>query len=308
MDPSHPSDPSDPSDPSQPLRDLKPAKPFFAGIDSDGCVFDSMEVKQKECFAPMFIKHFHLQAAGRYARETWEFVNLYSKSRGCNRFHALTLSLNLLRQRPEIRARRVAVPDATSLADWTARESRPSNDTLAAEIQAGNKALEPVLEWSRAVNAAIEDIVHGVPPFPLVRECLEMLTVQADLIVVSQTPGAALRREWAENKIDPYPKLIAGQEMGTKTEHLKFAAAGKYPPENILMIGDAPGDLKAAKANGVLFYPIVPHHEEQSWQHLLQEGLPRFFAGRFAGEFENRLAGEFEASLPAAPPWTTRPV
>jgi hypothetical protein len=36
--------------------------------------------------------------------------------------------------------------------------------------------------------------------------------------------------------------------------------------------------------------------------------LPRFFAGRFAGEFENRLAAEFEASLPAAPPWTTRQV
>ncbi len=163
------------------------------------------------------------------------------------------------------------------------------------------------MQWSNAVNAAIEDIVHGVPPFPLVRECLEKLAAQADAIVVSQTPGAALRREWAEHKIDPYVKLIAGQEMGTKSEHLKFAAAGKYPPENILMIGDAPGDLKAAKDNGALFFPIVPQHEEQSWQHLLQEGLPRFFAGRFAGEFENRLAGEFEASLPAAPPWTTRP-
>lgn len=295
-------------DAARPLRDFKPAKKFFIGIDSDGCVFDSMEIKQKECFAPMFIKHFHLQAASKYARQTWEFVNLYSKSRGCNRFHALSLSLNLLRERAEVRARGVAVAETKNVDEWTARETRLGNDALAAEVKAGNKALEPVLEWSRAVNAAIADIVHGIPPFPLVRDCLDKLTAQADAMVISQTPGEALRREWAEHNIDRYVKLIAGQEMGTKTEHLKFAAAGKYPPENILMIGDAPGDLKAAKSNGVLFYPIVPHHEEQSWQYLLQEGLPRFFAGGFSGEFENRLAGEFEASLPAAPPWITRPL
>jgi phosphoglycolate phosphatase-like HAD superfamily hydrolase len=296
------------TDPGRPLRDFQPAKKFFIGIDSDGCVFDSMEIKHKECFAPMFIKHFHLQAASKYARQTWEFVNLYSKSRGCNRFHALSLSLKLLRERAEVLARGVAVTDSESVEEWTARETRLGNDTLAAEVKAGNKALAPVLAWSRAVNAAIEDMVHGVPPFPLVRECLDKLTARADAMVISQTPGEALRREWAEHKIDSHVKLIAGQEMGTKTEHLQIAAAGKYPPENILMIGDAPGDLKAAKGNGVLFYPIVPHHEEQSWQYLLEEGLPRFFAGKFAGEFENRLALEFEASLPSDPPWISRPV
>jgi hypothetical protein len=34
----------------------------------------------------MFIKHFHLQAESKYAREVWDFVNLYSKTRGANRF------------------------------------------------------------------------------------------------------------------------------------------------------------------------------------------------------------------------------
>ena len=67
------------------LRKFKPTQEFFIGIDSDGCVFDSMEIKHKECFAPMFIKHFSLQAVSKYAREVWEFVNLYSKTRGCNR-------------------------------------------------------------------------------------------------------------------------------------------------------------------------------------------------------------------------------
>jgi len=293
-------------DNSQLLWDFKPAKKFFVGLDSDGCIFDSMEIKHKECFAPMFIKHFHLQAASKYAREAWEFVNLYSKSRGCNRFPALTQSLKLLRERPEVLARGVAITDTKALEAWIEREPRMSNGTLAAEIKGGNSDLAATLEWSNAVNASIEDIVHGVPPFPKVRECLEKIAGQADAMVISQTPAAALGREWAEHKIDSYIKLIAGQEVGTKSDQLKLATGGKYSPENILMVGDAPGDLKAAKSVGALFYPIVPQHEEKSWQYLLDEGLPRYFEGGFAGEFEKRLVGEFEASLPANPPWKAR--
>ncbi|HBV32845.1 MAG TPA: haloacid dehalogenase, partial [Verrucomicrobiales bacterium] len=85
------------SDPAQVLRDFQPKHDFFIGIDSDGCVFDSMEIKHKECFAPMFVKHHNLQAVSKYAREVWDFVNLYSKTRGANRFPALTRALNLLR-------------------------------------------------------------------------------------------------------------------------------------------------------------------------------------------------------------------
>src|SRR3954471_8907628 len=100
------------SDPAQSLRDFKPAKEFFVGIDSDGCIFDSMEIKHKECFTPMFIKHFHLQAVSKYAREVWEFVNLYSKDRGANRFPALVKAIKLLRERPQVIARKVQVPSA----------------------------------------------------------------------------------------------------------------------------------------------------------------------------------------------------
>lgn len=294
-------------DPARPLRDFQPEKEFFIGIDSDGCVFDSMEVKQKECFVPMFIKHFHLQAASKYARQTWEFVNLYSKTRGCNRFHALSASLNLLRRRPEVMARRVAVADTRALDEWIARENKLSNEPLAAEIKSGNAALAPMLEWSKAVNAAIAGLVHGVPPFPLARECLEEMRRRADTMVISQTTGEALRREWGENSIDSCVRLIAGQEIGSKAEQLQFAAAGKYPREKILMIGDAPGDYKAAKANQALFFPVVPGREEQSWQRLLEEGLGRFFGATFAGGYEKELFEEFDASLPATPPWEKAP-
>ena len=291
------------ADHAQPLSDFQPKAKFFIGIDSDGCVFDTMEIKHKECFAPMFIKHFHLQSASKYAREAWEFVNLYSQSRGCNRFHAVASSLQLLQRRPEVLARQTKIFNPKLIEQWTKRESKLSEGTLTSEIKNGRTKLAPVLDWSRAVNTAIADIVEGVPPFPLVRECLDKMASRADVMVISQTPGEALHREWAEHDIDKHVRLIAGQEMGSKTEHLKLAAAGKYPPENILMIGDAPGDYKAAKANHALFFPIVPHEEEASWKELFDHGLERFFAGKFAGNYEHKVFEEFHASLPETPPW-----
>lgn len=291
------------SDPAQILRDFRPTKEFFIGIDSDGCIFDSMEIKHKECFAPMFIKHFELQAVSKYAREVWEFVNLYSKTRGANRFPALSRALNLLRKRPEVIARKVSVPDTKALDEWIARESKLGNATLAAEVKNGNKGLEQIKRWSDAVNAAIEDIVKGVPPFPLVRESLQKLAGKADAMCISQTPAEALKREWAEHSIDRLVAIIAGQEMGTKTDHLRLAAKDKYAANRILMVGDAPGDFKAAKSNGALFFPIIPGHEEASWERFYREGIDRFFAGTYGGDYEAKLVNEFEACLPENPPW-----
>ncbi len=114
------------SDP-QILKDLKPTNEFFIGIDSDGCVFDTMELKHKECFTPMFIKHFRLQTASKYAREVWDFVNLYSKSRGVNRFPAVVRALNLLRERKEVIARKVACP--TRRRSKTGSPAKPGSAT-----------------------------------------------------------------------------------------------------------------------------------------------------------------------------------
>jgi phosphoglycolate phosphatase-like HAD superfamily hydrolase len=291
------------SDPAQVLRDFKPTKEFFVGIDSDGCIFDSMEIKHKECFTPMFIKHFSLQPVSKYAREVWEFVNLYSKTRGANRFPALVRSLHLLRDRSQVNARGVRIAETRAIEEWIGRETKLGNATLAAEVKNGNKDLEQVKRWSDAVNAQIEDIVHGVPPFPLVVECLKRVNEKADAMCISQTPADALKREWAAANIDSYVKIIAGQEMGTKTEHLRFAAKDKYAPYRIMMIGDAPGDFKAAKSNGALFFPINPGGEEESWKRLHNEGLDQFFNGTYAGEYEAKLVREFDACLPEHPHW-----
>jgi len=291
------------SDPAQALKDFQPSHNFFIGIDSDGCVFDSMEIKHKECFAPMFIKHFGLQPASKYAREVWEFVNLYSKTRGCNRFHAVIRALELMRNRRETQARNLAVPSFPELEEWMKRESKLGNATLYAEVDGGNEALIPIRGWSDAVNTQVENIAHGVPPFPLVDECLEMMNTQADCMVISQTPVEALEREWAEHGINHHVRLIAGQELGTKKEHLEFATSGKYKPENVLMIGDAPGDHQAAMAHGALFFPVNPGEEEASWKQLQDEGLNRFFNGTYSGDYQRKLLDKFEACLPEVPPW-----
>lgn len=294
-------------DPTQALKDFQAEKDYFIGIDSDGCAFDSMEIKQKECFIPNTCKYFGLQAVSKYAREAGEFVNLYSKWRGQNRFHALVMVMDLLAEREEVVARKVEIPRLPALREWLAKETKLGNPALAAAIQSTSgetaRELQLVLDWSLAVNAAVADLVHGLPPFPFVRESLLKAGLQADLMVVSATPAEALQKEWAEHGLDQLVRLIAGQEMGTKTEHLKLATGGKYAVSKVLMVGDAFGDLKAARANQALFYPILPGNEEDSWKRFYQEAMDRFFEGTYAGDYENHLIEEFQQSLPEAPPW-----
>ncbi|MHC5538766.1 HAD family hydrolase [Singulisphaera rosea] len=295
-----------PADPQSPLRDFRQTQEFFIGIDSDGCAFDSMEVKHKECFIPCMVQYFGLAAISKFARESWEFVNLYSQWRGVNRFPALTTSLDVLARRPEVARRGFKIPEVAGLRSWIARESKLANGTLKAEVAAtGDPDLTLTLAWSEAVNRMVGEVVRNVPPFPFVREALESMAVNADVMVVSATPAEALEREWKEHDLDRHVALIAGQEMGSKKEHLALATGGRYEPSKVLMIGDAPGDRKAAEANGVLFYPIDPGFEDESWRRFYEEALPRFYAGTYAGDYMAEQVARFEALLPERPPWKT---
>ena len=286
------------------MKSLPKNNEFFIGFDSDGCVFDSMEVKHKECFCPAFIKHYNMQSASKYAREIWDFVNLYSKTRGCNRFWAIYHSMKFIAQRPEILARGCKPVDTTELEKWMANESKLGNPALEAYLEKVDSAeLRQALAWSKEVNARVADMVHGVPPLPGVKEVLASASKKADLIVVSQTPLEALEREWAENGMIQYVNLICGQEHGTKAEHIKYSTEGKYAADCVLMVGDAPGDYKAAAKNNALFFPIVPGREEASWAELLNNGLNKFFNKEFAGAYQQQLLDEFDASLPEKPNW-----
>ena len=179
-----------------------------------------------------------------------------------------------------------------------------SDDSLTQRVrETGDAELAKALEWSKSVNAPIADMVHGVPAFPSVRESLELICQHADTIVVSQTPVEALVREWQEHRIDGYVKVIAGQELGTKTEHLRLASEGKYADDHKLMIGDAPGDLKAARAKSAFFFPVYPGHEEESWERFYKEGFNRFIQGDCGGAYEAELIADFERALPDTRPW-----
>ncbi|HVR72929.1 MAG TPA: HAD hydrolase-like protein [Planctomycetota bacterium] len=286
------------------LRGFKAAHPYFVGIDSDGCAFDTMELKHKECFIPNTIKHYGLQAASKYAREAAEFVNLYSEWRGVNRFPALTMTLDLLEERPEAMRRGIHRKPTTALQRFIDSGKPLGNPSLKAEVEATrDPELELALRWSEAVNRDIADMVHGVPPFPRVRECLEKFSKFADQMCVSATPVEALTAEWKEHDIARYVRLIAGQEVASKKDAIKAAMDAGYDKKKVLMIGDAPGDMKAAQVNGALFYPIVPGDEEASWERLHDEALAKFHEGSYAGDYERGLVAAFLQKLPSTPPW-----
>lgn len=286
------------------LINFKPKKNTFVGIDSDGCVFPTMEIKQKQCFHKLIISCWGLEDIAKYVRESAEFVNLYSKYRGQNRFPCLLLSLNLLRDHPKAKAVGTPLPDLTSLQQFIDSGVPLSNTELEKAVAATNDpVLAQVLAWSLAVNEEIARTVKGIPPFKWVKESLDFVRQTSDMICVSQTPTEALVREWEENNLMEYVSIIAGQELGTKAEHLQMASGNRYPADKVLMIGDAPGDYAAAEAVKACFYPINPGAEEDSWERFYKEAYNKFLSGNFKGGYEDKLVADFHDLLPGTPPW-----
>ena len=296
------------------LKNFSQKKEFLMAIDSDGCVFDSMNPKQIIAFHPKIMEFYELWGIESYLREVAEFVNLFSRTRGCNRFIALQHIYRFLRGRPEAREvmieQGIRLPETTALDAYVEayKDISLGNPTLEEYVQKKAKSslessLSKLLAWSKAVNLAIANKIKNIPPFDYIRESLSLASQNADLVVVSQTPYEALGREWRQHNLDSYITAIAGQEMGKKEEHIRIAAQKRYPSDKILMIGDAPGDKKAADANGALFYPIIPGRETESWKKLAKEALLKFFGGTFAGDYQEAIIAEFDQALPSKPPW-----
>ncbi|MBP8604824.1 MAG: HAD hydrolase-like protein [Phycisphaerae bacterium] len=300
------------ANPAQALIDMKPTRPFLVAIDSDGCAFDTMGIKHRECFCPMLIAYFGLQPVAQAARECKDFADLFSKTRGANR-HKTTIRIlqELLPTHPMVKERGFAVPQFPHYAAWVNNpKSLLSNEGLKKAIdetqnEEAKKELQTALTWSKRVNELVAEIVKNIPPFPYVRECLEKIYPAADIIVCSATPTEALHREWAEHNLARYAKVIAGQEMGSKAEHLSIMRQ-KYAPDKILMVGDALGDQQAAEKNGVLFYAINPGHEPASWKRFYDEAFDKFVLGTYTGDYERRIKIEFDGYLPQLPPWLSK--
>ena len=297
-------------DPTQALRGFQPRHEFFIGIDSDGCAFDTLGVKQRECFCPWMIGCFGLQPVAQAARECMDFAALFSRTRGANR-HKTTKRViaDLLPTHPMVVQYGFTIPDFPHYFRWVDDpQSVLSNAGLEQAIErasdpAVREELEMALQWSRRAEWAIGQIVRGLPPFPHVRASLKKMATRADVIVVSSASLEALEREWAEHDVAQYVSVIAGQEMGHKIDQLKRATEGKYDQARLLMMGDAPGDREAAKANGALFYPILPGNEAASWERFHDEAFDKFMDGAYAGDYEAERIAEFDSYFTQTPPW-----
>ena len=289
---------------NQEMVEFKPRKDFFVGIDSDGCVFDAMEIKHKECFIPNTVNAWRLQTVSRYAREVHEFVNLYSKWRGLNRWKNIVRTMDMLRDHPEVKRRGFEVMQLDGIRGFVESGNKLSDAGLFAYMKDHHEPdLQIGVQWSSDVNAAIERIVHGLMPFTPVKPSFLALAQEADLACVSATRNVDLAREWTYAGILDDVDLLCGQEVGSKEHILKLTASGKYPENHMLMMGDAPGDMAAAHAAGALFFPINPGHETDSWERFYQEGYKKFLDGTYAGAYEAELIREFESLLPDIPPW-----
>jgi phosphoglycolate phosphatase-like HAD superfamily hydrolase len=286
------------------LRALPQGHDSFVGIDSDGCVFGTMGAKQKDHFHPLIIKHWGLDRCEKELRACAEFVNLRSKNRGTNRFPALLKTFDLFNAYPGVRETGVPLPKTEALRAYVHSDLPLGNPSLKAEVaRTHDPELTRLLDWSLAINEDIDRRMKPVPPFRWALKALDLIRTHSDAIVVSQTPEEALIKEWNLHGITDRVALIAGQELGTKAEHIRLATGGRYAADRVLMLGDAPGDCRAAREAGALFYPIMPEDEESSWEKFCTEAYAKFLGGSYAGPYEQALIGAFDASLPEVPPW-----
>lgn len=309
---------------------------FFLGIDSDGCVFDTMESKHRNAFVPALVGVYELEHIAGLVEEVWCFVNLYSRDRGINRFSGLIKTLEALQRHPVLKrfpgVLSAILPDLRPLKAWAEQGNPLSNEGLAAEIEklrlasldAGPRLcheiddaiaeLKRCLLWSQRVNELAREHVGSAEAFGNAYNFLRMIRPEgaaraehgqlreSSVVVLSQSPAMLLESQWNNAGFARYIDRIHGQEDGDKAAVLRsYIQAGFCG--NMLMIGDAPGDLEAALKVGAWFFPIVPHHEAESWSRLAYEGWPLFAAGCYNREYQTKLIDEFFATLPATAPW-----
>lgn len=275
---------------------------FLIGIDSDGCVFDTMEVKQKQFFHPRIISHWGLEAMAKEVCDLADYVNLRSIYRGSNRFVALNRTFELVQQTKAFTRSNTELPWLDPLAKWVSSDPNLYHETLKVAAKKDPR-LQSVLEWSLAVNRDIEENMGPVPSFEGVKEALCQLRERADLAVVSLSPHHALQSEWGGVGLDKLVDGIAGLDVGGKPLQLRLAMKQSgVPPERVILLGDAPGDQRTAQECGVGFYPILPGKESESWQQFVEKDADLFFKGTYRDQREAELIQNYQELLSEDPP------
>ncbi|WP_074041579.1 HAD family hydrolase [Kiritimatiella glycovorans] len=280
-----------------PLSTFRRCHDTLVGIDSDGCVFDTVAHKQHVYVQPLIIEYWGLEAAADRVRELADHINLHSTHRGGNRIANLLHLFLAMREDREIRRSGATLPPVDALRAFIEAGHPLNNEALEREARrSGDHELQKVLDWSREVTRRMAEEMEPLPPFEHAAEALRLIAERSDAVVISRTTEDALVREWTASGLHGHVDAIAGQERGEKADILRQADRD-YAPGHVLVLGDAPGDLRAARETGALFFPILPGREAESWRRFIDEGYERYLNGTFAGEYERAWIEDFRSQL-----------
>lgn len=259
---------------------------YLVCVDSDGCAMDTMNSKHEQCFGPVMISMWGLTNQKEAVQKEWNRVNLFSETRGMNRFLALEVVLrNIGMTEP--------AEDFAVFQKWLKETKELSQASLKTWMESHeSETCKKALDWSRQVNEKISRMPkEGNKAFEGVRQVLARIHEAADVCIVSSANRGAVEEEWIREGLIDYVDVLMTQENGSKKDCIKVMLERGYKPEHVLMVGDAPGDLEAARFNGVSFYPILAGRESISWEKLYAEALVPLMNGSFGdgAELEERF-------------------
>ena len=275
------------------LSEFKKTKDFLVCVDSDGCAMDTMDIKHIRCFGPCMIEVWQLQKWEEKILKRWNEINLYTITRGINRFKGLSMALS------EINEQYQAIDGIDDLFYWSENADELSNDALKKEIEKHpqKKIFKLALKWSEMVNNAIKKLPESeIKPFPLVKEALKLAHEKADIAIVSSANLGAVLDEWEKHGLLEHTDIVLTQNVGSKAFCISELLKKGYNKENVLMCGDAPGDLKAAETNEVFYYPILVKKEKDSWQDFINQGFSHLLDGSY-DEYETIKKRDFYKNL-----------
>lgn len=275
------------------LANYQRKKDFLVCVDSDGCAMDTMDIKHIRCFGPCMVTEWKLEQWGDEILARWNDINLYTMTRGINRFKGLAMALE------EINGKYTAIDGIGELLHWAETSPELSNPALERAIAETDSAiLKKALSWSRAVNESINALPDSAKlPYEGVKEALAFAHEKADIAIVSSANAEAVHEEWERYGLLPHTDVVCAQDVGSKAFCIAELLKAGYAPDHVLMCGDAPGDLDAAKKNGVFYYPIRVRHEKESWQEFVAEALNRLVAGTYGGEYQEAKIAAFLENL-----------
>ena len=259
---------------------------FVIGIDADGTIFDTMNIKHKEVFWQCMMERFGVEDTDGSILAMAEKINLYSKSRGVNRFPGL---LAVMEGTPALKSL-----DKSPLSAFIKSGYPLSNAGLEKYIKDGHgdKILCEALAWSHDIDRVFAEKTEGLLPFTGADKAIRRMSDYADIVIISSASGAILERDLKAACLTEHITKIMGQECGKKHEQLA-SIISSLSPDRVLMIGDAISDCEAARRVGAYFYPIMPGKEEYSWDMLSGKYFDTLMDDTYHELHEGRLYEEF---------------